>query len=112
MKRGDMYDARLDPAEGSEQAGFRPVIIVSRNAINDNLSTVVVVPCTTYRPTTVLHPSRVLLAAPDGGLQVDSVALCEQVRTVTKARLLRHRGTLPPSALASVDVGLRIALDL
>ena len=112
MRRGDVYDARLDPVEGSEQAGTRPIIIVSRDAINSNLSTVVVVPCTTYRPTTRLHPSRVLIAAPDGGLSVDSVALCEQVRTVTKGRLLRHRGTLSLRSVTAVDRALRIALDL
>ena len=40
MNRGDVYDARLDPTEGSEQAGSRPVIIVSRDAINTNLNIV------------------------------------------------------------------------
>jgi mRNA-degrading endonuclease toxin of MazEF toxin-antitoxin module len=34
MERGDVYDARLDPVEGSEQGGTRPVVIVSRDAIN------------------------------------------------------------------------------
>lgn len=34
MKRGDVWSARLDPVEGSEQAGKRPVLIVSRDAIN------------------------------------------------------------------------------
>ncbi len=112
MRRGDIYDARLDPVEGSEQAGFRPVIIVSRDAINVNLGIVVVVPCTTLRATTRLHPSRVLLHAPDGGLQVDSVALCEQVRSVAKTRLVRQRGTLSPAALARVESALTITLDL
>ena len=49
MKRGDVYDARLDPTEGSEQAGTRPVIIVSRDAINTASNVVLVVPRTTYR---------------------------------------------------------------
>jgi len=31
MRRGEVYDARLDPTEGSEQAGIRPVVIVSRD---------------------------------------------------------------------------------
>jgi mRNA interferase MazF len=112
MRRGDVYDARLDPVEGSEQAGTRPVIVVSRDAINTNLSIVVVVPCTTHRPSTRLHPSRVLVPAPDGGLSVDSVALCEQIRTVTKARLQRHRGTVSHQSLAMIDRALRITLDL
>ena len=112
MRRGDVYDARLDPAEGSEQAGTRPVIIVSRDAINSNLGIVVVVPCTTLRSTTRLHPGRIVLHTPDGGLSVDSVALCEQVRTIAKARLLRHRGTLSPRTVAQVERGLLIVLDL
>ncbi|MEG3922940.1 type II toxin-antitoxin system PemK/MazF family toxin [Microcoleus sp. T3_A4] len=34
MNRGEVYDARLEPVEGSEQGGTRPVIIVSRATIN------------------------------------------------------------------------------
>ena len=112
MRRGDVYDARLDPTEGSEQAGTRPVIVVSRDAINTNLSTVVIVPCTTYRPSRRLYPSQVPISAPDGGLTVDSVALCEQVRTIAKGRLLRHRGALSLRALSLVGRALGITLDL
>jgi len=36
MKRGEVYDARLDPVEGSEQRGSRPVVVVSRDAINES----------------------------------------------------------------------------
>ncbi len=112
MRRGEVYDARLDPSEGSEQAGTRPVVIVSRDAINTNLGIVIVIPCTPYRPTTRMHPGRILLHAPDGGLAVDSVALCEQVRTITKTRLLSRLGALSPQSLAQIERGLVITLDL
>lgn len=49
MERGEVYDARLDPVEGSEQGGTRPVVIVSRDAINAYSPVVLAVPCTTYR---------------------------------------------------------------
>jgi len=49
VKRGEIYDARLEPVEGSEQGGIRPVIIVSRNAINKSSPLVIAVPVTTYR---------------------------------------------------------------
>ena len=75
MKRGDVYDARLDPIKGSEQGGIRPVIIVSRDAINASSTLVIAVPCTTYRSKRELYPSQVLITAPDGGLSRDSVAL-------------------------------------
>ena len=68
MRRGEVYDARLDPAEGSEQAGIRPVIIVSRDAINITSQVVLAVPCTTYRPRKRIYPSQVLLQSLDGGL--------------------------------------------
>ena len=66
MRRGEVYDARLDPTEGAEQAGSRPVVIVSRDAINASSPVVIVVPCTTYRPGRHLYPSQVLLHASEG----------------------------------------------
>jgi mRNA interferase MazF len=75
MKRGEVYDARLEPVEGSEQGGTRPVILVSRNAINDNSPVVLAVPCTTYQPGKKVYPTQVLIKAPDGGLTNDSLAL-------------------------------------
>jgi mRNA interferase MazF len=112
VRRGEVYDARLDPTEGAEQAGSRPVVIVSREAINASSPVVIVVPCTTYRPGRRLYPSQVLLHAPDGGLDVDSVALGEQVRAIAKSRLGRQRGLLSPQALIQLDRALLIALDL
>ena len=112
MRRGEVYDARLDPTEGSEQAGTRPVVLVSRDAINLASPVVIIVPCTTYRPGRRLYPSQVLLQAPNGGLDVDSVALSEQVRALAKSRLGRRRGILSPQALIQLDRALLIALDL
>lgn len=112
MRRGDVYDARLDPVEGSEQAGRRPVVIVSRNAISTHLPIAIVVPCTSYRTGRRLYASHVLLRSPDGGLSEDSVALAEQVRTVSKGRLTRYRGAISPDALRQIDRALLIALDL
>lgn len=70
------------------------------------------VPCTTYRPAKRVYPSQVLLRSPDGGLDQDSVALGEQVRTLAKTRFLRLRGMLSSSSLTQLDRALLIALDL
>lgn len=112
MRRGEVYDARLDPTEGSEQAGIRPVIIVSRDAINASSQVVIAVPCTTYRLGKRIYPSQVLVRSPDGGLEQDSVALGEQIRTLAKTRFLRLRGVLSSSTLAQLNQALLIALDL
>ncbi len=98
--------------EGSEQGGFRPVVIVSRDIINAASSVVMVVPCTTYREGRRIYPSQVLVSAPEGGLTNNSVLLAEQVRVLDKRRLMRLRGTLGIAVMQQLDRALLIALDL
>lgn len=112
MRRGDVYDARLDPTEGSEQAGTRPVIVVSRDAINEASPVVLAVPCTRLRSGRRVYPSQVRLSAGDGGLEADSVAMCEQVRALAKKRLSQRRGSLSEVAIRSINHALLVALDL
>jgi mRNA interferase MazF len=112
MKRGEVYEARLDPVEGSEQGGTRPVIIVSREAINLRSSLVIAVPCTTYRTTRRLYPSQILIRAPDGGFVQDTIALGEQLRVMSKTRFLDQRGTLNSETLRQLEQALLITLDL
>lgn len=112
MKRGEIYDVRLDPTEGSEQGGIRPVIIVSRDVINDRSSVVLAVPCTTYRSGKRVYPTQVLITAPDGGLDKDSIAMADQVRVLAKSRFLRCRGALQEHSIEQLNQALIIALDL
>jgi len=111
-RRGEVYDARLDPVEGSEQAGAGPIVVVSRDAINAPVPRIVGVPCTTFRQGRRVYPSQVLLRAPEGGLAVDSVALADQVRARSVGGLTRRRGVLFPIAMRQIDRALLIALDL
>ena len=112
MRRGEVYDVNLEPVQGSEQGGTRPAIIVSNDSINASSQVVLVVPCTTYRPTRRIYRSQVLIIAPDGGFDRDSIALGEQVRALAKTRLLLKRGILSESALVELDRALSIALNL
>ena len=112
MKRGDVYDARLNPVEGSEQAGTRPVVIVSRDAINRYSSVIVIVPLTKASNIKRQYPNNVLIDEGTGGLTRQSVALTGQVRAISKTRLLRSRGSLPDDVLLKIDRALRITLDL
>ena len=59
---------------------------MSRDAINAASGVVIVVPCTTYREGRRIYPSQLLIEAPEGGLEADSVALGEQVRALSKSR--------------------------
>lgn len=112
MKRGEIYNARLEPIEGSEQGGIRPVIIVSRDAINACSPVVLAVPCTTYQSDKRVYPTQVLIKASDGGLTSDSIAMADQVRVLSKTRLLKLRGTLSNEAMTQLNKALLIALDL
>jgi mRNA interferase MazF len=112
MERGEVHDARLDPVEGSEQGGTRPVVIVSRDAINAYSPVVLAVPCTTYRANRRVYPTQVLVIAPDGGLSNDSIIMADQVRVLAKSRLLTLRGKLSSTTLGQLNQALAIALDL
>lgn len=112
MKRGEVYYASLDPVQGSEQGGIRPVIVLSRDAINDSSGTVLGVPCSTMRPGRRIYPSQVVIRAPEGGLTTDSIAMGEQLRVMAKSRFGRQRGTVSTHTLELIERALMIALDL
>jgi mRNA interferase MazF len=90
-----VFLASLDPTTGSEQAGKRPVIVISRERINQRLAVVNVIPLTSRKsPSRLIYPNEVLLPAGSAGLKVESIALCYQIRTLDKSRLERQLGTL------------------
>lgn len=83
-----IFVAVLDPIKGSEQAGRRPVLVVSREEINQLLSVVNVIPLTSRKSEErIIYPNEVLIPAGLAGLKVDSIALCYQIRTLDKSRL-------------------------
>jgi mRNA interferase MazF len=112
MRRGELYQANLDPTVGSEQGGARPVLIVSRDALNANAPIVIVVPLTRREHKTRLYPSHVELRVGEGGLSKDSVALCEQIRVISKERIAKRIGQLSGEVMAKVEATLLITLDL
>jgi len=112
LKRGEIFEASLDPVEGSEQGGSRPVVVLSRNTINTASLVVVVVPCTTYRTGRRIYPTQVLLPAGDGGLRVDSVALGEQIRAISKTRLKARWGALSRESVHKLERAVAVTLEL
>ena len=106
-----MYQTRFDPVEGSEQAGTRPAVIVSHDAINLNNSTVIVVPLTSQRRSRLLR-THAEVPSTESGVEVDSIAKCEQIRVISTARLLRNRGSLSPGTMRRIDAALMRTLAL
>ena len=83
LKRGEVWLANLDPTQGSEQAGTRPVIIFQNDIVSQFSTTIVTIPLTTNMRRASL-PICVMIKRGDGGLLQDSVALCFQLRVLEK----------------------------
>ena len=87
-----VFLASLNPVRGSEQSGRRPVLVVSREEINQLLPVVNAVPLTSRKLGRRIYPNEALVPSGTAGLRMDSIALCYQVRTVDKGRLARQLG--------------------
>ena len=111
VARGELYLADLDPVIGSEQGGLRPVLIVQNDTGNRYSPTVIVLAITSQLQKARL-PTHVLLPADGTGLERDSVALAEQLRTLDKRRLRACIGQLPPAHMRAVGRALMISLGL
>jgi len=109
-----VFLASLDPSKGSEQAGKRPVLVISREAINQLLPVVNVIPLTSKKPNTnIIYPNEVLLPHNMAGLKRDSIALCYQIRTLDKARLEKDFGELIDEDLRQkILEAIRFQLDI
>ena len=109
-----IFLASLDPTRGSEQAGRRPVLVISRERINQILRVVNVIPLTSRKSAVrVIYPNEVLLTADVAGLKADSIALCYQVRTLDKSRLERDLGKIRDENLRQeILKAIRFQLDM
>ncbi|ROH89558.1 type II toxin-antitoxin system PemK/MazF family toxin [Stagnimonas aquatica] len=106
MQRGELWWVNLDPTLGSEIRKTRPCVILSVDALNRARRTVVVVPLTssaTPRPP-------IVLALPSAGEGIRAV--CDQVRTVDKQRLLNKSGRLTTKDMNQLEAALRQVLGL
>lgn len=110
--RGDVFRADLEPHEGSEQGGIRPVVVISRDALNNASPVVVVAPITDAANKKKTYPSHVRVAVGKGGLTMDSIVICEQVRAISKTRLKHALGKFDKAILTSIEAALKITLDL
>lgn len=121
VKRGDIFWAELpgEESEGNEQHGRRPCLVMSPNFLNDRFNIAIVVPLSTKiqkanRQHRILIPESQKIGEPGThGCPDDSVALCEQVRVISKSRMdnvsVAH---LTPAAVASVEAGLAFVLGI
>ncbi len=96
--RWNAFLANLDPVIGSEQGKTRPVHIVSEEVVNQLLSIVNILPITSWKEQRKIYPNEVLLNAGVAGLSLESIVLCQQIRTLDKKRLIKHLGVVSNEA--------------
>lgn len=104
MKQREIWYADLNPVIGSEQAGLRPVVIVSGNLANLYLNTVICCPLTTkvkrYKGNVVLEPNKT------NGLNRRSEILTFHIRSISKERLTKKAGEITTEQLKAIKQGL------
>ena len=115
MRRGEIRWVDLDPVVGSESTKRRPAVIVSNDGANNTAErlgrgVVTVVPVTSN--TARVYPFQVALSAAATGLEQDSKAQAEQVRSIAVQRIGSRIGDLPTELLAGLDEALRLHLAL
>jgi mRNA interferase MazF len=112
IRRGEVFFVDLNPVRGREQAGRRPVLVVSDDAINAQPLVVTVVVGTNAENIRRDYPTNVRVAAADSGLPMDTVFLCFQIRALDRSRFDTLVGRLPAGQMARVDEALRRSLSL
>ena len=111
IQRGDMFYADLTCGIGSEQNGYRPVLIIQNNIGNKFSNTVIIAIITSRIKEKTSLPTHCYIKAQQG-LERDSLVLLEQIRTIDKARLEGHIGALDYEAMRMVNKALSISIGL
>ncbi|NIM48628.1 MAG: type II toxin-antitoxin system PemK/MazF family toxin [Gemmatimonadales bacterium] len=101
--RGDVRWANLNPVPGREQAGRRPVLIVSHDIFNERSGTVIAMAITS-QPQAAGFPLTLELSG--AGLPRQSWLKISQIRTLAVERVGRKLGRVRPEDLAQAVEGL------
>jgi mRNA interferase MazF len=113
IQRGDIYFVNLNPVQGHEQAGYRPVLVLSIDALNRLPLVVTVVVGTKGTNVPRDYPTNVRIAPAESGLSLETVFLCFQVRSLDANRFPPTRaGQLSVQALERVEAAVRYCLGL
>jgi mRNA interferase MazF len=95
---------------GREQSGTRPALVVSVDGFNQSgAELVIVLPLTSRNKRVRTH---VEVVPPEGGLTITSYIKCEDIRPISRNRLIRGMGTVSAVTMSEVETLLRFLLGL
>lgn len=109
-KRGEIYFAEMEIGCGSEQNGYRPVIILQNDIGNEYSQTTIVAPVTSKPKKNI--PTHVLIKKHESGMKEDSTILLEHIRTIDKSRIVSYIGCATPDIMNKVDNAILISLGV
>jgi mRNA interferase MazF len=110
IKRGEIYLIDLEPVIGSEQGKTRPCLIIQNDIGNK------------YSPNTIIssitskidreYPFIIKIDKGTGGLLKESFVQLDQIRTISRKRIIKKMGVLPKNIMLQIDLALKNSLDL
>jgi mRNA interferase MazF len=109
LRRGDIWLVNFNPAQGSEQKGIRPALVI-QNDVGNEVSPVTIVAA--ISSVTKTYPINVEIKPSESGLEKDSVIKLNQIRTIDKRRLIKRLGRLDSSKMKAVNSALMLSLGL
>lgn len=111
VKRSQIYFVDLNPTQGREQSGKRPVLVLSVDAINQAPFVVTVIPGTKGATTLADYPTNVRVSPLESGLPEETVFLCFQIRALAPERFPdRPAGRLSDEKMRMVERAVRYCL--
>lgn len=112
VRAGDVVEIRLhDLSEPGQKADSAYAVIISANAINDHLSTVIVCPLMDAKEVKKSRMGATFLPKDIVGIEKDSIAFSLQIKTVSKNRILKRINSLPTDYIQQIRESLHAVLD-
>lgn len=110
LRRGDIWIVNFDPTIGHEIKKTRPAIIIQNN-VGNSIGPITIVAPITSQKIDYIRPFDAFIKK-TGGLDKDSKAVLNQIRSIDKRRLVKKIGSLDENTLGKVDEALKISLGL
>ena len=113
IQRGSIYFVNLNPVQGREQAGQRPVLVLSIDSINKLPLVITVVVGTKGENITRDFPTNVRVSPVESGLSIETIFLCFQIRSLDKNRFSDLPvGTVSETKMVEIETSIRYCLGL
>jgi mRNA interferase MazF len=113
LERGQIYFVNLNPVQGKEQSGARPVLILSVDEINRKQMVITVIPGTKGANIKRNFVTNVRVSTAESGLEMETVFLCFQVRSLDPSRFPENSvGMLSANKMREVEASVRYVLGL